>query len=244
MRQGQQGDDGVSERPVGCLRPSGQQEPQEAVEPFLGEAFTVHLGVGQLGEQVAGRFGPPGLDERCQVLRHRRRSRQPGLRVERTVVDLLGPGSELLVVLERYAHDPADHLHRVVDGEVGNEVCPTGRPHRIEQSADDRLDQLGAPPFEVRPTEGRRHEVAVLAVLLAVERQDEVAHERPHEIAVDGRREGAPVPQDGCSVHVAQDMERAGVLPGLGLDRHDRAVPAGLGPHRMGLGGLPLVDLR
>ena len=78
----------------------------------------------------------------------------------------------------------------------------------VEQRVDRRPHERLVPLLELRRAERLGDEVAVLAVLGAVHREDEVAHELPDVLGVDRRRERLAVAQHLLRVLVARDLER------------------------------------
>ena len=117
------------------------------------------------------------------------------------------PLRELRGVLERHARDPADDLHGILDR------CD--RLDRVQRRPSSDLRRAGGrswaserlvPALELRGAERLGDEVAVLAVLLAVHREDEVAHELADVLAVDRRRERLGIAQRDLSILVTQDL--------------------------------------
>ena len=151
----EQGDERVAHHPERGLGPGREQEPQEAVDLLVGELRPVDLGGDEVADEVAARRLPAVLDDRLEVVAHRLRRRHAHGRVERTGVDLLGPLVELHAVLERDADDAADHLHRVLRGDVAHEVGPAERRDRRRAASRCGPHQLGRPSARAR-TPGRR----------------------------------------------------------------------------------------
>ena len=161
----------VAEHAERRLAAGREQQPQEPVDLAVGELFAVDLGVHEIGEKVAARVGAPLFDERAQIVDHRLARRVPALGPQRTGVDVLRPLRELARVFERHAGDPADHFDRIARRHALDEVGAAERRDRVEQAVDRGTHERLVPPFELRRAERLRHEVAVLAVLLAVHRR-------------------------------------------------------------------------
>ena len=154
----------------------------------------------------------------------------PALVMQRSHVDLFGPLRELLVVLERNADDAADHLHRILRRDRRDQIRAAERRDRVEQRVDDRAHERGVPTVEHRRPERVRDEVAVLAVLLAVHREDEVAHVLADDLAVDRAGEGLPIAQHLLGVRVAGHVEARPRVEARALEADDLVVLTGRVP--------------
>ncbi len=131
------------------LAARGQQQSQEPVDLAVRELLAVDLRVHEVREEVAGRFGASGFDERPQVLDHRFARTMPACRRHRTGVDLLGPLRELAGVLERHADDPADHLDGISGGDGLDEIGLAQRRDRVDESVDRGTHERVVPLFEL-----------------------------------------------------------------------------------------------
>ena len=148
----------------------------------------------------------------------------PSLGSQRPGVDLLGPPRELRGVFERHARDAADHLHRIHRRDRRDEIGAPERRDRVEQPVDRRAHERLVPALELRRAERLGDEVAVRAVLGAVHREDEVAHELPDVLGVDRRRERVGVAEHGLGVRVAQHLVARARPEHPRARRDDRAV--------------------
>ena len=63
--------EGVPHDPEGRLRTRRQQQPQEPVDPLLGELLAVDLGVDEVAQQIAAVVLTPVGDQWFEVLAHR-----------------------------------------------------------------------------------------------------------------------------------------------------------------------------
>ncbi len=79
------------------------------------------------------------------------------------------------------------------------------------------------PLVELRGAERLGDEVAVLAVLLAVHADDELAHELADVVHVDGGGERLVVPERGVGVLELRDLEEGARPHHVGADAHYRA---------------------
>ena len=94
------------------------------------------------------------------------------------------------------------------DVTLAHEVGAAERRDVVEQRVDHRTHERLVPLLELRRAEGLGDEVAVLAVLGTVHREDQVAHELPDVFGVDRRRERLAVAQHLLRVLVARDLVR------------------------------------
>ena len=206
---------------------------EEGEDPVVGQPLPVDLRGDEIAHEVFARVRPPVLEDGQQVVGECRRGRPGALRIECDRRDAVGPVLEPLVVVDRHPEDAGDHLDRIAGRDVGDEIGATEGRDAIEQRLDRRLDQLGAPTLQCRRAERLGHEVAVVAVLLAVHADHRLAHDLTHELVVDRARVRDAIAQHRLDVVVAQHHERraAFVLTG----RLHRALRTQAAPQLVGL---------
>ena len=206
-----------AERRLGAGR---EQQPQEAVDLLVGELLAVDLGVHEIAEEVARRVRAAVLDERREVVAHR-------LRRGHARSGCSGP---VLICSAHWWNCAASSSGTptipqiTCTGYLRRDRRARDRRGRAARSSSSSRSIVGrtsvvVPLLELRRAERVRDEVAVRAVLLAVHREDQVAHELADVLGVDRRRERLAVAQHLLDVVAAGHLERRAVG-----DRHGHAV--------------------
>ena len=123
---------------------AGRGEDQEVRDELhVADRLTVDGGVHQGAVEVVGRLGQPVLLEAPVVLHHLHRQRRE-LRAVVGVLDAehgVGDAQHEVLVLRGGAEHTADHLQRVVGGEVEHEVERLVLRRRVEQVDGDGPDR-------------------------------------------------------------------------------------------------------
>jgi hypothetical protein len=197
---------------------------QKPVDVLVVEALAVDLGRDDVGDEVVGWVGLPVLDDRGEVLAHRRRGRRGHRVVVGSFVHVERPVVEPLVVLGGDSQHAGDDLHGKAAGHFGDQVGPVTPGEAVDDAVNSGADERALPTFQGRRPEGVGNQVAVAAVFLTVHGQDDRAHDRPHGVGVDTARKTFGVPQHELDIGVPSHKPHVGAGPPEPTDRP--AAPA------------------
>src|SRR6516162_5714621 len=172
----------VPGRAVGRLDPRGQQQPQEREDLFVTEPLAVELGLGQVADQVVAGLAAPVVEYPREILLYLLRRRDRRLPSGEDAEYRDGPALEPLVVRAGQPQHAGDHLGRVGEGELPDELGVPPAVETVDEIAGDRVDELGFPARDGLGPEGGGHQGAVAPVLRVVHAEHDVpAHDVAHD---------------------------------------------------------------